>query len=294
MFDRPNILVGSDFSKTSKYAIEASKVMASKLHGKIFALHVVEMPSIANYPADLAPSCFPISSELLDSCRIALGDQLSDFKEKAEILVEGGEAFSKIKNLISQFNIDLLIIGADGKNAGLFPFGSLASKLVQSSSIPVLVLKKNFVTNRITVLADPDSDLKKLLSASEELSFILSAKLGIVSLYNVFHTRFISEGHFQIPIRSSALSEEQREEIEERIRLRLQKCLTKYVEADIKVESTFENKLCFKLSSILQGDHTDLVIMKRHEKGIVEKFFLGSETRRMLEFFEGNILVLPA
>jgi hypothetical protein len=33
--------------------------------------------------------------------------------------------------------------------------------------------------------------------------------------------------------------------------------------------------------------------MRRHQAELLEKILIGSETRRMLEIFHGNLLILP-
>jgi hypothetical protein len=41
------------------------------------------------------------------------------------------------------------------------------------------------------------------------------------------------------------------------------------------------------------GHKMDVIIMQRHQSTYLEKILIGSETRRMIEIFEGNIIILP-
>lgn len=293
MFNKPNILVCSDFSEHSNQAVEAAIELAKRLNGKIYALHVVDIPAISNYPADLSPVSFEIPQELLDSCHQSLSGQFAKLRSECKILVRIGDAYAIIQNTISENNIELVVLGARGNGERVLPFGSISTKLVSTAKVPVLVIKKPFTANRMTVLADPEANLKNLLSSSEELSFLLSSKLGVVSLYDTYRTKHVSEGSLAIPLKTMSMSDEKREEVEQLIRKRIEKCLTKYSSAEIEIVSAFEKKLSPQLNLILQSNHTDLAIMRRHEEVILERFLLGSETRRMLEVFEGNILVLP-
>lgn len=293
MFNKPKILVCTDFSEHSRCAVEAALELGKKTAGELYALHVINIPPTANYPSDLGPMYFPIPEELIDSCKKSIAEELSGFTGPKEVFVEIGDAHGIIRRRIEDLAIELVIVGASGRGDGTFPFGSLTAKIVSTSKVPVLVIKKPFTSKHVSVLADPEANLKELLRFSEKLSTLLSAKLTVISLYDAYQPRFVSEGQFSIPLSRISLSDEKREEIEKSIRERIGRCLAESSKAEVQVESAYEKKLTGHLTSILMGNHTDFVVMRRHDKGTVEKFLLGSETRRMLEAFEGNVLVLP-
>jgi len=77
------------------------------------------------------------------------------------------------------------------------------------------------------------------------------------------------------------------------MREEISKVLDPHSNCKIRVEMTVEKHLAYHLVKILDEDKVDLVVMKRHQKGILDKILIGSETRRMLEIYSGNILVLP-
>jgi hypothetical protein len=56
---------------------------------------------------------------------------------------------------------------------------------------------------------------------------------------------------------------------------------------------TDELQVAYHLVNILQEDQVDVAIMQRHQKKIMDRMMIGSETKRMIELFTGNLLVLP-
>lgn len=62
----------------------------------------------------------------------------------------------------------------------------------------------------------------------------------------------------------------------------------------VRVEVTQETKIAHALVNILNEDHANLAVMGSHSKNFLDRILLGSETKRVLELFEGNIVVLPA
>ena len=61
----------------------------------------------------------------------------------------------------------------------------------------------------------------------------------------------------------------------------------------VKLETTKELKLAKHLLEILIRDKIDLVVLKRFSEGNLKRVYLGSTTKRLLESFEGNFLILP-
>ena len=61
----------------------------------------------------------------------------------------------------------------------------------------------------------------------------------------------------------------------------------------VKLETTKELKPAKHLLEILIRDKIDLVVLKRFSEGNLKRVYLGSTTKRLLESFAGNFLILP-
>jgi hypothetical protein len=73
----------------------------------------------------------------------------------------------------------------------------------------------------------------------------------------------------------------------------ISKNLDTHTKCKIKVGLTEELQVAYHLVNILQEDQVDVAIMQRHQKKIMDRMMIGSETKRMIELFTGNLLVLP-
>ena len=63
--------------------------------------------------------------------------------------------------------------------------------------------------------------------------------------------------------------------------------------AVVKLEATKDLKLEKHLLEILTRDKIDFVVLKRFSEGNLKRVYLGSTTKRLLESFDGNFLILP-
>lgn len=137
------ILVGIDFSDSSKAAFDYACSLAHQFHSQLYLLHAVE-PCI--YPEDLASG---ISVEEIDGRWTAQKKaELEKFKAVAEnqaggatIELKKGLPWKQIVETAQSWKADLIILGTRGLT-GLkhVVMGSTAEKVVRHAACPVLVM----------------------------------------------------------------------------------------------------------------------------------------------------------
>lgn len=296
MWEKANILVCTDFTPYSDHALRAAEVIRKKNNATLHALHVTEYPvewngSVSN---DLLPHYLDdrFDIELFNLSNQKLEQQIKDNGVHCQRHVSMGVAYSVIHQFIREKNINLLIMGYKGKESSPFHLGSLAEKMVASTSIPVLVIKGPFAVRKVAALFDPANPADEVVKIAEELARFFSAKLAVVSLFKDIVSRFVGIGKLGFSTKILSLTADERLEIIDSIKKHIKNVLPENTYAEIHVETSVEKKLAYHLNSILIADHTDLAVMKRHHGDFLESMLIGSETRRMLELFERNLLIL--
>ena len=164
-----NILVTTDFSKTSKAALPFAAALARQYEAKIIVAHAVSPePHLSvpldPLPADEDPAWLEAQGKLAE---FALGS--SQGVRPAEMLIERGDVWDVISDIIQKNKIDLVVTGTHGRQ-GLkkLVLGSEAEKIYRRATCPVLT-----VGPEVTPLNDPDWKLKTILFPTDgsETSF---------------------------------------------------------------------------------------------------------------------------
>lgn len=295
MFTEGKILVCTDFSATADLALKVAKNLSDKSYSTLHIMHVCKYPmewdwsvdeSLTNYLSD------KFEVELIIAAKKRLNQQMESLGIKGETHVTLGAPYQAIHALIKEKGITLLIMGHQGKGGTAFHLGSLAAKMMASAPIPVLLVKKELETYKVAGLVDPTVSMKEIIAATEELSVVLATSIEFVSLFADPAVRS-RVGKMGLSPKLLSLDEEEKNEIIKFMTELIRRELPPHLAVTIRVEISLEKKLAYHLNAILSQDHTDIVVMKRHQSQFLEKILIGSETRRMVEIFAGNLLILP-
>lgn len=260
------------------------------------ALHVSEHKAIWDWLPNAGlpyPYKENFEVELLTTLKKKLIHQMESAFVKGEAIISLGQTTSVIAQEASDRKIDLIVLAHRGSLNSHSYLGSVTQKIVASSPVPVLVVKNATEIKKIGCLIDPAAPSKKIITSAEELAFLFSAKLSAISLIPDYASRFIGIGKLGFSTDLLTLRPEDKKELTDNLKQRIRETLDRHVEASIHVEVSSEKKLSFHLNNILEKEDVDLVLMKRHESELLEKILIGSETRRMLEIYKGNLLILP-
>lgn len=139
------ILCPTDFSEYSEKALSYAKVLAKTFNAKIYIMHIIFEP--AEFTGFYVPhiSFDKIKTEIKSAAQKLMDDfvnkNLKDFSDY-EVIVKIGDPATEIVNFADEKEIDLIVIGSQGKK-GLekMVFGSTAEKVVKKSNCPVLCVK---------------------------------------------------------------------------------------------------------------------------------------------------------
>jgi len=179
------ILVPCDFSLPSIEAFKFAVSMAEKSQGTVHLLHVVELPALYDSGAVLAFE----KAYMADRKKAVEYDfqkmrnkWAKDLPIKIKTYVEYGVAVPVIRRMIRTTKCDLVVLGTHGAT-GLkdFTIGSNTEKIVRSSPVPVLSIKKAMKTVRnIVVPTLPDFDLEPLMMEIKELQAFFGATMHVL------------------------------------------------------------------------------------------------------------------
>jgi nucleotide-binding universal stress UspA family protein len=139
-----NILVTIDFDSGEEKLLDTALTMANKFSAKVWLLHVTAPdPEFVGY--DVGPQYIrDFRAEELRNEHETLQEFAKRFEQKgidAEGLLIQGATLEMILNEAQKLKIDLIIVGYEQHNF-LYEalIGSVSSKLIKKSKIPVLVV----------------------------------------------------------------------------------------------------------------------------------------------------------
>lgn len=293
------ILVCTDFSSSSDEAISLSLQLQKKSHCEILLLHVAEFPISWDWTA---PQYLEgrMENDLLTLLKRKLQEQQTKMNFVAsEAILESGTPATVIVDLASRTSCDLIIMGHRGHHEK-YLLGSLVDKIISLSSTPVLVTKDSCEIKKIAVLVDPLEEHDDHLQWMAYLKKLMDMDGVVLSLFPDITSRFIGIGKWGFSTKYLSLTKEEKNEITERLMMELKNKIKDIISDELKLsdfhfiaEVSNEKKLAFHLNHLLEEQRVDVVVMRKNQKRLMEKILIGSETRRMIEIFKKNILIIP-
>ncbi len=154
------LLVPTDFSEQSEYALRVAAQIAKQINGELIVTHMMGLHNTLinttdNRSAEQALFQLKLSQQkfktFLDKNYLS-GIKVTD-------TVENQTVFSGINTIVKKHDIDLVVMGSHG-TTGLIEdifVGSNTEKVVRTSEVPVLVIKKdrvNFKINKVVFACD--------------------------------------------------------------------------------------------------------------------------------------------
>ncbi|MGQ2983372.1 universal stress protein [Flavobacterium sp.] len=145
------ILVPTDFSDHAEYALKVAAQIARENDGEIFLLHMLELPALASdgigeSNAVGSSSDLPEVMFFMQKTRERFQDILEQpYLEGIPVVeaIQFERAFDGIISHSKKHGIDLVVMGSHGASGFQEMFiGSNTEKVVRTSDVPVLVIKK--------------------------------------------------------------------------------------------------------------------------------------------------------
>jgi len=180
------ILVPTDFSDHAEYALKVAAQIARENDGEIFLLHLLELPGqdsdAVTVGADVPEIVFFMQKA---------HERFNDIKS-AEYLdgltvtesVQFDKAFEGIIKTSKKNNIDLIVMGSHGASGFHEMFiGSNTEKVVRTSDVPVLVIKKeegSFNPEKFVFASDFSNEIKKPFAKVVDFANSFKTRLHLV------------------------------------------------------------------------------------------------------------------
>ena len=173
-----NILVTTDFSQVSKTALPFASALARQYEAKILVAHALPPePLLAcrwiHCPQTSDPTWLKAERKLVE---FALGNSLG--VRPAQMLLERGDVWNVISDVILKHKIDLVVIGTRGRQ-GLkkLVLGSDAEKIYRRASCPVLTIGP-----QVPPLSDTNWEIQTILFPTDGSETSLKALPYALSL----------------------------------------------------------------------------------------------------------------
>lgn len=136
------ILVPTDFSEQSNYALKAAAKIAKHSKGEIFLLHMIDIPDLQGFK-DMASIPEIIFFKKISEQKLNQQASQTFLKDvKTQTLLKLLKTFKGVQEVCKDYNIDLVVMGSHGASGMKeFLIGSNTEKVVRTSEVPVLVIK---------------------------------------------------------------------------------------------------------------------------------------------------------
>ena len=182
------ILVPIDFSKYSEEALKVAAQIARKNKSEIILLHLLELPHQGGDTMSTGSSI----PEIMFYKNAAIGnlEDLMDADYLKGIYVSEATKFEKVPEGILEVSktnqVDLIVMGSHGTTGfEELLVGSNAEKVVRSSDIPVLVVKRNagdFRAKNLVFASDFSKEIRKPFQKMLEFAKIFDSNLYLVMI----------------------------------------------------------------------------------------------------------------
>lgn len=182
------ILVPTDFSKHAEHALKVAAQIAKKNNAEIYLLHMLDLPhegSDAQSEGHAIPEIMFFkkrAEEKLDE--VSNAGYLAGIEISQIIKLES--TFTGIIDISKKNEIDLIVMGSHGANGFKeMIIGSNTEKVVRTSEIPVLVIKKeieDFNVNKFVFASDFSDEVSKTFEKAVSFANKFGSHLHLVSI----------------------------------------------------------------------------------------------------------------
>ena len=161
------ILVPTDFSKGSEEALKVAAQLAKRYNSELHVMHMIELPFDMVDPMH-EPSELPEAMFFMKMAHKSFETFLDkDYLEGVDVreAIQNNNAFEGIIDSAHKKDIDLIVMGSRGASGFKeMVIGSNTEKVVRTSDVPVLVIKKedpSFRMNDIVFACEFTDEYKK-------------------------------------------------------------------------------------------------------------------------------------
>ncbi|HEY5175359.1 MAG TPA: universal stress protein [Terriglobales bacterium] len=134
------ILLATDFSPESQNALKCAISLAKRYESKLFLAHAISEEASLT-AGDAWPALIDTAQRNAEDSMVQL-EQTADLQSLPhEVLMQAGETWEVLSRLVSDQNIDLIVMGTHGSGGiDKLMLGSTAEKVVRHATCPVLTV----------------------------------------------------------------------------------------------------------------------------------------------------------
>lgn len=190
------ILVPTDFSAQAENALKVAAQIAKRNDSEIYILNSLELPT--HLASSGETSAMPESLFFIKLAKKHFEELLTKpYLEGLlihEAIIGHGEVYNDVQEVVTEKDIDLVIMGSHGVSGFMEMFiGSNTEKVVRTSKIPVLVIKNehnNFKINNFVYATDFSKECEEPFKKAKQIAQITGAHLNLlfVNTPNAFET----------------------------------------------------------------------------------------------------------
>jgi nucleotide-binding universal stress UspA family protein len=281
------IICASDFSDLSNYAVSYGVSLAREFKSKLYLCHVIDLSSVAMYGEaafDFEPQLIHMEEYAHERLKRIMEEHDIDWEPK----VRTGGAADEVAKLAEEKDVDMVISATRGRS-GLkkLILGSVTDHLMRILPCPLLTVRG--VDLNIESSIDKKIEFERILVGcdfSPDSNLALQYGLSLAQ-------EFQSELHLVHVIEPPVYKELPKsvQDAREMIRKRLHKELNDKLEGLVPVDAF---NWCKPITTLLAGHpheelskyadikNIDLIVLGVTGHGLVESFFVGSTTERVI------------
>ncbi|MDE3742576.1 universal stress protein [Maribacter polysaccharolyticus] len=179
------IVVPVDFSEQSEYALRVAAALAKKHKAEILALHMLELnQAIVTSSEAFHPEQTVFLIKLAEKRFTEFLNQPYLEGIKITPIVKHFKVFSEVNDVAQNNEADVIVMGSHGTDGLKEIFiGSNAERVVRSSDIPVLVIKKehlDFKADKFLFASEFKEDSIDAFQKAKQFADMLSSELKLV------------------------------------------------------------------------------------------------------------------
>lgn len=273
-----NILVPTDFSESSVFALKAAIKLARKISARIYLYHRVHLHPNWNIWTDEEKACHPNllkkESEVMDRFKEALNlNRHTGIKIIS--LFSSGDLVDRAEQLVEKYDVDFVVMGSEGAD-GLkeWLYGSNAQKISTRVNVPCMVIKHEV----------EELSLKKVVFASEFGEDAKKPFLELIDFLQIFgstiHLLYIAS------IKEFVVQEETLEKMRKFEKMCWKLPCEIHGQADQTIEMGIQNYMV--------NSQADMLAVVNHQKGPFQKLVAGSISEKLINHMEGPVMSFPA
>jgi nucleotide-binding universal stress UspA family protein len=189
-----NVLFATDFSPISEAAFQYAEAIARRFGSKLHALHVVPPSAYKYVPGGAGELPWDLDEQQTKEAMAHLETRMAAFPHESTVV--RGEVANAIRVVISEKNVDMLVVGTHGRSGlGRVLLGSIAESVFRQAPCPVLTVGPKVISD-----APREIEFKHVLFATDFSEESLAAAPYAFGLAQEFQSRLTLMTAIPLPL----------------------------------------------------------------------------------------------